>query len=48
MTGLQLVQKTQQWKRTPSGEFWQRCLVRTADGSLTYVLVRDDVLARAA
>lgn len=43
-----IVQTTQQWKRTPSGEFWRRCLARTTAGELRWVLVRDDLLEGAA
>jgi hypothetical protein len=48
MTGLQILNKTQRWTRVPNGEFWRECIARRADGELRIVLVRDDVLARAA
>jgi hypothetical protein len=47
MTGLQIVTRTQRWKRVPNGEFWRQCLVRTPDGALAYYLIRPD-LADAA
>ena len=48
MTGLRIVRTTQEWRRVPNGEFWQRCVARTADGSLVWVLVPDELLGRAA
>ena len=42
--GFQIIQTTNRWTRTPTGEFWRECVARRSDGELRTILVRDELL----